>query len=439
MASRIAVIGGGVGGATAALRLRRAGTDVVLLESGPALGGLVASFSLNGTPLECFYHHVFPHEREVAALIAELGLAHKLDWLPSTIGVYCDERVWPFTTALDLLRFRPLGLGDRLRAGIGAVRLPRARDWTALDTVPAREWLEHASGEAMTRLVWDPILAQKFSGAAGGVPAAWMWGRLSQRASNRRNPFARERLGYLRGGFKQLFAALEHRLGAEGVDVRLDQRVSAIDVADGRVRGVATAGTDIEADAVLYAGTLPGLTGLVRGAVPDPRWAAIGGLGAMCVIVELRRALQDLYWVNVCDPALPFGGLIEHTNLVPAIDYGGSHVLYLSRYFTADEALATADVAAEADRWVAALADRFSLDPADVRSVHPFRTPYAAPLVTLGYRAGIPPLRSSIPGLYVSTTAQVYPQDRGMNEAVRGGADAAQAIVDDLSRTVVGA
>ncbi|MBV9665335.1 MAG: hypothetical protein JOZ37_15310 [Actinobacteria bacterium] len=59
--------------------------------------------------------------------------------------------------------------------------------------------------------------------------------------------------------------------------------------------------------------------------------------------------------------------------------------------------------------------------------------------MTLGYRAGIPPLRSSIGGLYVSTTAQVYPQDRGMNEAVRGGTDAARAIVADLHRAVVGA
>ena len=438
MPGRVAVIGGGVGGATAALQLRRAGTDVVLLESGPALGGLVASFALNGTPLECFYHHVFPHESEIAALIGELGLASKLDWLPSTIGVYSDRRVWPFTTALDLLRFRPLGVRDRLKAGLGALTLPRVRDWTALDAVPARDWLAGASGEPMTRLVWDPILAQKFSGAAAGVPAAWMWGRLSQRASNRRNPFGRERLGYLRGGFKQLFAALEQRLTAEGVDLRLEQRVSAIDVADGGVTGVSTTSGTVEADAVLYAGTLPGLPKLVPDAMADPRWSAIGGLGAMCVIVELRRALQDLYWVNVCDPTLPFGGLIEHTNLVPAADYGGSHVLYLSRYFTTDEPLATADVRSEADRWVAALAERFSLDPSDVVSVHPFRTPYAAPLVTLGYRAGIPPLRSSIGGLYVSTTAQVYPQDRGMNEAVRGGTDAARAIVADLHRAVVG-
>ena len=66
---------------------------------------------------------------------------------------------------------------------------------------------------------------------------------------------------------------------------------------------------------------------------------------------------------------------------------------------------------------------------ADVLRVHPFRTGYAAPLVTLGQLARIPPVASHIPGLVVSTTAQIYPQDRGMSEGVRMGNEAARAAV----------
>ena len=432
MSRRVVVIGGGIGGATAALRLRQAGADVVLLEAAARLGGLVASFEVNGTPLECFYHHVFPHERAIRGLVDEMGLTARLDWRTSSIGVYTGGRVWPFTTPVDLLRFRPLSLVDRLRAGLAAVRLPRVRDWEALDGVSAAEWLAAASGPQVAALVWDPLLAQKFGTAAADVPAAWMWGRFTQRAGAHTNPFSRERLGYLRGGFRQLFDALHARLASLGVDVRLDARASAIDVEGGHAAGVAAGGERIEADAVLYAGTLPGLTPLVPAEVADPRWAAIGGLGAMCVVVEMRGPLQDLYWVNVCDATLPFGGIIEQTNLVPAADYGGRHVAYLSRYFTADEPIASCDLAAEANRWVAVLSDRFGLGPDDIVGVHPFRTPYAAPLVTLGYRARIPPERSSVTGLYVATTAQIYPQDRGMNEGVLAGSRVAEAIGADL-------
>ena len=108
------VIGGGIAGATAALRLARSGEQVTLLEAGDALGGLVVSFGIGGTPLECFYHHVFPHEHEVIALLRELGL--ELSWLPSSVGVLTDGRLWPFTGPVDLLRFGPLSPLQRLRA-----------------------------------------------------------------------------------------------------------------------------------------------------------------------------------------------------------------------------------------------------------------------------------------------------------------------------------
>ena len=68
------------------------------------------------------------------------------------------------------------------------------------------------------------------------------------------------------------------------------------------------------------------------------------------------RPLSDIFWTNVCDDDLPFGGIIEHTNLVPAEWYDGHHVAYLSRYFTADEDVASADPDVEAAAWIEALA-----------------------------------------------------------------------------------
>jgi protoporphyrinogen oxidase len=78
------------------------------------------------------------------------------------------------------------------------------------------------------------------------------------------------------------------------------------------------------------------------------------------------------------------------------------------------------------------LREQFRLVDDDVLGVHSFRAPYAAPLVTTGHLARIPPLRSLVAGLYVSTTAQIYPQDRGMSEGVRTGARAAEQILSDL-------
>ncbi|HWA66748.1 MAG TPA: NAD(P)/FAD-dependent oxidoreductase [Mycobacteriales bacterium] len=430
----VVIVGGGIAGAAAALRLSDAGREVVLFEAGERLGGLVVSFEIGGTPLECFYHHIFPHESHIRALIDELGLGAKLEWLPSSMGVLTGGKLWPFTTPLDILRFGPMTFPERLRMGIGGLRLQRWKDWQSLDTVPARQWLTRATGPAAVRELWDPLLRAKFGAAAPEVPAAWMWGRFEQRRGARKG--SGEKLGYLRGGFRQLFDALAVRLEAQGVQIRTASRVASIETAGGRVSGVVGDGGDVETDTVLYTGALPGISRLVPAEHADPKWAEAEGMGVVCSVIETARPISDTYWTNVCDPALGIGAIIEHTNLVPASDYGGRHVTYLGRYFTATERdIAATDAAALTDQWLDNLeAAHPGFDRSIVTAVHPFKTPYAAPLVTLGYSRRIPALRAPLAGLYVATTAQIYPADRGMSEGIRLGGDAATAILGDTGR-----
>jgi protoporphyrinogen oxidase/SAM-dependent methyltransferase len=432
---RVVVVGGGVGGAITALRLAQAGQEVVLLERGDHLGGLLMSLRVGETPIERFYHHIFPHEHEIISLIGELGLADRLEWRPSSVGMLLDGRLWPFTSPIDLLRYQPLPIADRIHTGIGALRSSLWTDWSSLDTVPAKEWLTRLTGERGMQEVWEPLLRAKFGSAADDVPAAWMWGRFLQRRAARRGGV--ERLGYLRGGFRQLFDALQVELTRQGVKTQLGTAVEGISVEAGVsgpvVNGVLTDRGPIEGDVVVYAGTLPGLSPLVPEECRDGRWSAIGGIGAMAVVVELARRITDLYWVNVCDHELPLTVYIEHTNFMPTSDYGGRHVAYLARYFTANDPIARVNVDEEAARWIDVLAGGGlpGLHTRDVIAVHPARTPYAAPLVQLGYLARIPPVRSHIKGLYVATSAQIYPQDRGMSEGIRLGTEAAHHVIAD--------
>jgi protoporphyrinogen oxidase len=427
---RTVVIGGGIAGSAAALQLARAGSDVVLIERSPNLGGLVVSFEIGGTPLECFYHHVFPNESDMLTLIGELGLSNRFEWFRSKVGVLRSGRIWPFTSPIDLLRFRPMPLTARIRTGLAAVRLA-GPDRPELDRIPAADWLREATGDHAMEEIWNPLLRFKFGAAQHTVPAAWMGGRFRQRASAR--SLRGERLGYLRGGFRQLFDALAKELVSLGVDIRLQAGVKRVLTVDTRAAGVEIDdGEQIEADDVLYAGQLPNLAPLVPDEIRDERWTAIGRLGAICIVLELDRAITNAYWTNVCEESIPFGALIEHTNLVGTRDYGGRHIVYLGRYFTAEDPVASADLDVLAKAWITALEEHLpTFDGTHVTAIHPFRTPYAAPLVTLGYREMIPPIRSHIDGLYVATTAQIYPEDRGMNEGVRIASRATNAILDN--------
>jgi protoporphyrinogen oxidase len=427
MTSRVVVIGGGIGGAVAALELAKAGKHVVLLERGTELGGLVVSWEIAGTPIERAYHHLLPGEPHILELLEDLGLIDKVGWYPSSVAMLDDGRVWPFTSPLDLLRFSPLPFVDRVRMGLGALRFGRIKDWEPLDSERAVDWLRRLTSPKAVEVVWEPLLRVKFDRAAGDVPASWMWARFRARAGGRKR--GREYLGYLRGGFKQMFDALAERLRTAEVDVRLGATAKSVVIENGRATGVDIGTEQIEADAVLFCGPLPALPPLVPAEMHDRRWTEAQGLGVVCVVIEMTRPATDVYWVNVTDPVVGMGGFIEHTNLVPASDYGGRHLAYLSRYYLQDEPIASIPPQETADMWMDQLERRMpGFSRTNVTAVHPFRAPYAAPLVGLGYRSLIPPIRSHIDGLFVCTTAQIYPQDRGMSEGVRLGTAAAREV-----------
>ena len=142
---KTAVIGGGVAGLSAAYRLLQAGHEVALFEAEPQLGGLVRSFDPStalgtgggGEPLECFYHHLFTTDTTIVSLINELGLGERLVWRDSKVGFFHGGRIWPFVTPLDLLRFRPLPIIDRVRLGLAGLYLRRQDDWHRYESVTA--------------------------------------------------------------------------------------------------------------------------------------------------------------------------------------------------------------------------------------------------------------------------------------------------------------
>ena len=89
----IGVIGGGIAGLTTAYRLAKAGHRVSLWERDREVGGLARAFPVAGTHLELFYHHLFQSDRDIAALMDEIGIGDKLIWLPSNVGYFADGKI----------------------------------------------------------------------------------------------------------------------------------------------------------------------------------------------------------------------------------------------------------------------------------------------------------------------------------------------------------
>lgn len=435
---RVAVVGGGIAGLAAAYRLLQAGHQVSLFEAEPSLGGLVRTFEVGGERLESFYHHLFSSDTTIIRLIDELGLGDRLTWRDSKVGFFEGGRIYDFVTPLELLRFRPLPPLDRVRLGLMALRLRRQERWDQFEGVTARDWILSNVSPRVFDVVWGPLLRGKFGEAGDEVSMVWLWSKIHLRfASRRGGPTQKEQLGYLMGSFGVYIDELGRRLREGGANVRVGTPVQEVVIEDGRASGLLLAnGERVSADAVIAAMAshaferlVPSLPDDYRSKLTSVRWQ-----WALCMILTLRESLSHIYWLNIGEPGMPFLALVEHTNFIGPEHYGGQHVLYISNYLRPDHPYLELSEKQLWELFLPALQrinPRFSADWVKERWL--FKGPYAQPIVTTGYRRLIPEHRTPVPGLYLATMSQIYPEDRGQNYSIMMGERVADLAVEDLA------
>lgn len=435
---RIAVIGGGIAGLTAALRFAQQGHEVVLWERSPRFGGQANAFPVAGTYLERFYHHLFQSDRDIVALAGEIGIGDALVWLPSNVGYFADGKIWPLNGALDLLRLGTLPFHDRLRLGLVTAYLQRVRDWKAYEAVTAQRWLTRALGKRAYDRTFGAQLRAKFGRYHDQVAMVWFWGKICLRTTSRRSPLEKEHLGYFRGSFNVLIDALVAAARTAGATLHSGAGPDKL-MPDGKGGWQIQIGEEaIAFDAVVVTTPSPILPRLVDG-LPADYLQKLRGLeyeAAIVVLLQLSHPLSDIYWLNVADDDLPFTGIIEHTNFIGPEQYGGKRFVYLSRYLETDNPFFS-----RSDDEVLATYLPFlrrinpAFDPSWIEHSWVFRERAAQPIIPLHYSERIPPHRTGLPGLYLANTTQIYPEDRGTNYSVRLGNQISALVNDDLTRS----
>ena len=447
---KIAVVGAGVTGLVAALRLGQAGHQVTVYERWPGLGGQAATLDVgSGHLLERYYHHWFTSDLHVLALCEELGLRDLVGWHSSRMAVFVDGRSRPFTTPLDLLRFGSLSLRDRLRMGIAVLRLQRSRKpVSAYEHETAKTWITREMGEGPWEKVWGPLLRGKFGSRAGDISMAWMWGKLVTRRKLEGKAAAGEKLGYPNGSFEPLFTALAAAITATGGRVLLDTPVARIDRdAEGLLVRTGPAGsfrrgtdpTSFEIDAAerfdSVLATVPSdvFTKMSGHLLPEPyrkRLADTEYHAALCLLLELDRRFSDFYWTNIADRSLPFVGVVEHTNLIPPARYDGRRFVYIANYVEQGSPLLDLDPDALLEHYLPGLRRiNAEFDLRWVKARWRFAEHAGQPVVTVGYHQRIPSFATGVPGLLLANTTQIYPEDRGTNYAVREGDQVAAVLM----------
>ena len=434
--TRVAIVGGGFTGLSAAYDLCKAGCEVTVFEHDTDIGGLAGTFELSpGVRVEKFYHHWFTSDVDILNLIDELGLSHLKRYVSSNTGLYYTNSIFRLASPLDLLKFHPIPLIDRIRTGFMALIARRINSWKQLEDISAEDWMIKFGGKKAYDVIWNPLMQGKFGVEAKNVSAVWIWNKLKLRGSSR-NSKGGESLVYFGGGFGALTDGIRAALEKAGVTIKTSTSVTSILVDNGRAVGVDTTAGRHAADIVLSTVPLPQFLEMTPGLPASyvEKCKEIRFLGNSCLVLRLNRSLSSTYWLNVADPSFPFVGIIEHTNLDAKENYNGEHIVYLSKYLPTTEALFsmnTDEMYQYCEPFIQRIFPEFNRSW--VNSYHVWKARYSQPVITKHYSKNIPGSQTPITSLWLNTMAQIYPEDRGTNYAVRYGRKVARDILASLS------
>lgn len=431
----VAIIGAGFTGLAAAYELGRRGISSTVFESERLVGGLAAGYEVGGQVLERFYHHWLGTDQDIIELVKELGLEDNVVLRPTKTGMYYANHFYRLSSPLDILRFTPLSFFNRLRFGMLIAYSWTIKDLHSIEHLTVKEWLLKVCGRQVYEVVWEPLLIGKFGDCRDEVGAVWLWNKFIQRGQSR-GKSGGEHLVYYRGGFAALLDDWVKDISRHHAEIRLSEPVQELIVEGDVVTAIRTPAGVTKTDMVIATPALPIIADLLAPHVPPDFVAGLRRvkyLANVCLILQLDRSLSDTYWLNVNDPSFPFVGIIEHTNFEPTSSYAGRHIVYLSKYLPANDKLYTMGDAELLDFSIPHIQKMFPAFSRDwVLDYNVWRADYAQPVVTPNYSKTMPGVQTPLKNLFISTMAQVYPQDRGTNYAIKHGRDIAVRVADLL-------
>jgi protoporphyrinogen/coproporphyrinogen III oxidase len=320
---RVAVVGGGISGLTAAHRLRTLlgpAAEVVVLEQRDRVGGVLRTVDLAGVPYDVGAEAFLWRRPELRELLDELRLA---DEVVHPAGAAASVRAGGVTVPLPTGTL--LGVptsaarldGVLSAAGTAAARAERDRpiDWATGGDVALGGLLRERFGDELADRLADPLLGGVYAGrvdalglratvpalataldaGAPSVTAAADRATAPPPASpasvhgELRVPAQRPVFGALRGGYAVLVDAL-----ATGVDVRLSTTVRALNrLADGWRLVLGPDQGVLDVDAVVLAVPAPAAARLLAEVVPTAATAAGEIELASSVVVALAYREGD--------------------------------------------------------------------------------------------------------------------------------------------------
>jgi len=420
---KVVVLGGGLSGIAAALRLAEAGSGAVtLVEASPRLGGLAGSFDRAGHWYPLGYHHILGRDKTLLRFLDRIGALPAVRWRRIRMLLRVGDRLHDLASPSGFLRF-PMSAGNKLRL-LRLMLLGYCKtDWSDWDGRSAAELVDAWGGPGVREALFEPLCGLKFELPCRDVSASWLGARLSYREGT-------APLGYIpnTNWTTVLCDGLERLLREANVRIITNQAIAGLRGHGDRIAAARLeSGAELEADAFVSTLPAPVYLGLVTDGSPGLPTIRYTALLSM-VSATRRRIHPDFYWLNLTCRTRRTSGLFILSSLNPTIGgTGETCVNFVTHFGGSGDPRFRLSEGQLIDEYLSDFRDIFGheLEPEWWRLT---RVPIYSPVFTVGYRN--PPLRStSWRNVYFAGNYRTHPSVASTGTALASGIEAAEALL----------
>lgn len=426
---KIAIIGAGFTGLSAAFELSKKGHKIYIFEKDSNPGGLAIGYKEKEWKwsLERHYHHWFTNDHSVLNLAKEINFPVLIQ-RPKT-SVFVKDNLYQLDSPVAVMKFPLLSFIEKIKmsAVIGFFKF--FPFWMLLEKYNAAKILPKLMGRRAYQMIWEPLFINKFGKFYSDVSLAWFWARIKKRTPS---------LAYPSGGFlnfaNELVKQIEKKKGefffnTEIVEIKENNKIFLkIKDTNGKIKTESFDKLIVTSPSFIFLNVTPQL--------PQEYKETLGklkGLGATNLVLRLEKPFfnDGTYWLSVCDKKAPVMAIVEHTNFMDKKNYNNEHVLYLGnyrehtdKYFHMNEK----QMLSYFDSYLKKINKNYK---DNILGYKLFKAPFAQPIIPVNYSKILPRFETPLKGVYLANIEQVYPWDRGTNYAVELGRKISEIILKD--------
>jgi len=393
--------------------------DVTILEKADHLGGLAASFKVEGEWIPKFYHHIVRSNKYTIAVLERFGLMKDAKWKRVKIAIGTKGKLYQLDKPWEYPLIPGTSLWSKFRFGLFGI-------FTILKKIPppipedmdAQTWLYKYCGKEATDFFWWNLYGRnKFNIPLSQISAAQFAQRLWEKEGYDLFTFPPK-------GLQPMIDGFEKAIKKKGGKFLTSANITHLDVLN---KEITYNGINEKYDVIVNTIPIPEFIKFAKG-LPQSYVNKIKKL-RYCPAVGLCFATTEwlkpgVYWINLFGERVQV--VMQHSVL---IDKYKHKVTWCIRYGGSAEDLPLSENQIIND-YITSIKKYFP--KADFKWIKVFKEKYAEPVYDKDYAKYAPTYRTPVKGFYNAGIQVTFPKIRNQNVALESGYKVSELILEDL-------